>query len=275
MTEYNPHLCAETIKQAINLQPKFAFILGSGLSGFGEQISDATEIDYQKIPGFPAANISGHAGKIRAGYCHDIPIICCQGRAHRYEGSDAHIIVKNLIRALKLLGVEHLIITNAAGSLDQAMPPGSIMMITDHINFQLDNPLVGENDDEFGPRFPPIDLAYHPPSQEVMRTTAKDVEIDLFEGVYACVMGPSYETKAEINAFKKLGANAVGMSTVPEVIVANHCAMKISALSVITNYATGLASEQHDHNKVVQAAKQAATNLEKLLIKFIKRISDE
>jgi purine-nucleoside phosphorylase len=269
MTNYNPHLCAQTIQKKITTPAKVAVILGSGLGGFATQLQATKTMSYAEIPGFPTSNIAGHHGKIIAGTLQETPIICFQGRVHRYQGTDSHIIVKNMIRALKLMGIEHLILTNAAGSLEPDMPPGSIMLISDHINMQLENPLLGDNDDDFGPRFPPIDAAYDAKSRQRLKQIAAEHNIPLPEGTYLSVMGPSYETKAEIAAFKVLGANAVGMSTVPEVIVANHCNLRLSALSIITNFATGLATEQHDHQAVVHTAEQAATDLSVLLTQFI------
>lgn len=273
--QYNPQLCAKAIREKTSIQPTIGIILGSGLSELGASLQDCVEIDYEDIPGFPSASVSGHSGKVSIGYLQGKAVICLQGRVHRYEGTHAHIAVKNMIRALKCLGVKDLIITNASGSLNAEMPPGSIMMITDHINFQLDNPLLGDNDEEFGPRFPPVDQAYHPAACEIMRACAKQCEVKLYEGVYISVMGPSYETKAEIRTFKHWGADAVGMSTVPDVLVANHCGLRITALAVITNYATGLATQSHDHKNVVDTAQKAASSLQNLINEYIARIDHD
>jgi xanthosine phosphorylase len=166
---------------------------------------------------------------------------------------------------MKLLGCEYFIATNASGSLREEVGPGELMLITDHINFQPNNPLIGPNDDEFGTRFPPVDHAYNENMRETLLSLASQNNITLHQGVYLAVPGPSYETAAEIRAFRTLGADAVGMSTVPEVLVANHCGMKIAVIAIITNYATGLSTTSHDHNNVVMMAAQAAAKLTQLL----------
>jgi xanthosine phosphorylase len=177
------------------------------------------------------------------------------------------------VRTLKLLGCKYFIATNASGSLHSDMPPGELMLLTDHINLQPQNPLVGPNDDEFGPRFVPLDNAYDKQLREHLLQTAEHISLPLHEGVYLCVMGPNYETAAEIKAFRSLGADAVGMSTVPEVLVANHCGMQVAAIATITNFATGLTDISHSHDEVLNMAHHASVRLTKILTHAISSLS--
>lgn len=251
-----------------NFQPKITVILGSGLGAFAESLADTTVIPYQDIPGFPRPSVKGHSGQLVLGYIKDIPVACLQGRSHFYE-TQHFDEVKTYVRAMKLLGSELLVATNAAGSCRQEVGPGSLSLITDHINFQGVNPLLGENQDDFGPRFPPLDSAYDAELQTLLRDCAKQQKIELAEGVYLAATGPCYETAAEIRTFKIWGADLVGMSTVPEIIVATHCGMRCAAVSMITNYATGLTDVAHDHNEVIKTANQASEKLIRLLQAFV------
>jgi xanthosine phosphorylase len=198
-------------------------------------------------------------------------MVCLKGRVHLYEGISPAFI-KTYVRTLKCLGCDYFIATNASGSLKEDMPPGELMLICDHINFQGTNPLVGPNDDEFGPRFLPLDKAYDAEIAAHLIKAAKTCQIKLNQGVYLAVLGPTYETAAEIKAFKILGADAVGMSTVPEVLVAHHAGMKVGAIATITNFATGLTSVSHDHNEVVKVAHVASTHLTQILQQFLRQI---
>jgi len=274
MTEFvsNAHLSAEYIKkQHPDFKPKLGIVLGSGLGAFAEALDNTVMIDYRNLPGFPEVTVQGHGGNLILGKWHNIDVICLQGRAHSYEGKN-HECVKTYIRTLKLLGCTQFIATNAAGSLREDVGPGELMLITDHINLQPDNPLVGPNDEEFGPRFVPLDNAYDHLMREAFLKIAYQNDISLHQGVYISVLGPYYETAAEIKAFRILGADAVGMSTVPEVLVANHCGMDVAVISIITNYATGLAHSSHSHEAVVSMARQAADKLSDLLKKYIERL---
>ncbi|RMX18648.1 purine-nucleoside phosphorylase [Legionella jordanis] len=263
------HLAAEQIKQAApNFKPVIGIVLGSGLGSFGEQLEDATTISYEQLPGFPKVTVHGHGGKLILGYLSGVAVACLQGRAHSYEG-DNNEVVKTYVRTLKLLGCDYFFATNASGSLREDVPPGELMLITDHINLQPGNPLAGLNDDEFGPRFFPLDNAYDIGMREKLLQIAHQENIALNQGVYISVLGPNYETAAEIRAFRILGADAVGMSTVPEVLVANHCGMKVAVIATITNYATGLACTSHSHEAVVVTASKAAEKLNRLLKQFI------
>lgn len=213
--------------------------------------------------------MEGHGGVLVLGYLNGVGVICLQGRAHTYEGVENYETVKTYIRTLKILGCEYFIATNASGSLREEVGPGEIMLITNHINLQPSNPLIGPNDDEFGPRFYPLDNAYDKKMRSDLLAVAQKNSITLNQGVYISVLGPHYETAAEIRAFKILGADAVGMSTVPEVLVANHCGMKVAVIAMITNYATGLDHTSHSHEAVVKTAEGASAKLSTLIKQYI------
>ncbi|QBR84226.1 purine-nucleoside phosphorylase [Legionella israelensis] len=265
----NAHLATEYIAQLYpSFKPTVGIVLGSGIGSFADALEDKVFISYEELPGFPKVTVHGHGGNLILGHLGGVSVACLQGRAHSYEGSN-HDCVKTYIRTLKLLGCRFFIATNAAGSLREDVGPGELMLITDHINLQPGNPLVGPNDEEFGPRFLPLDNAYDHSMQETLLATAYKNNISLNQGVYISVLGPNYETAAEIKAFRILGADAVGMSTVPEVLVANHCGMKVAVISIITNYATGLANNSHSHEAVVMMASQAAEKLVTLLKHYI------
>lgn len=265
----NAHQALKIIQEhAPHVKPLIGIVLGSGLGSFVEQIENSITIDYALLPGFPQTTVHGHGHQLVLGSIQGVQVACLQGRNHSYEGVSFEV-VKTYVRTLKLLGCEYFFATNAAGSLREDIGPGELMLITDHINLQPSNPLVGPNDDEFGPRFLPLDNAYHPEVRQKILQIAMRENININQGVYISVMGPNYETTAEIKAFRIWGADAVGMSTVPEVLVANHCGMKVGVISIITNYATGLAVSSHSHEAVVMMASQAAIKLNKLLAAFI------
>ena len=263
------HLAAKIIKERLpSFEPTIGIVLGSGLGSFADQLEDAVTINYKDLPGFPEVTVHGHGGNLVLGYLSGVAVICLQGRAHTYEGASFET-VKTYIRTLKLLGCDYFLATNASGSLREDVGPGSLMLITDHINMQPGNPLVGPNDDEFGPRFFPLDNAYDHDMREKLLKIAHEENISISQGVYLSVLGPNYETAAEIRAFRILGADAVGMSTVPEVLVANHCGMKVAVIATITNYATGLAHTSHSHESVVLVANKAAEKLNQLVRSYI------
>ena len=263
------HAASDKIKQQLpNFKPKIGIVLGSGLGEFAANLDDVVLIPYTELPGFPKANVQGHNGTLALGYLSGVAVACLQGRAHGYEGAH-HDSIKTYVRTLKLLGCEYFLATNASGSLREDVSPGELMLITDHINMQPGNPLVGPNDDEFGPRFLPLDDAYNNTMRETLLQIAKKENIKLHQGVYIAVLGPNYETAAEIRAFRLLGADAVGMSTVPEVLVAHHCGMKVAVIATITNFATGLNSTAHSHDSVVQTAALAVKKLDCLIRQFV------
>lgn len=268
------HLAADYIKKAHpSFTPTIGIVLGSGLGQFAEELDQPVAINYEELPGFPKVTVEGHGGKLILGYWHGVGVVCLQGRAHTYEGIEHYETVKTYVRTLKLLGCTYFIATNASGSIREDVGPGELMLITDHINLQPSNPLIGPNDEEFGPRFYPLDNAYDKSMQTKFLAVAENNAIKLNQGVYISVLGPHYETAAEIRAFKVLGADAVGMSTVPEVLVANHCGLKVAVIAMITNYATGLAKTSHSHDSVVKMASGAADKLNQLMKEFIKDLA--
>ena len=257
------------IKQSLELNtPKTAVILGSGLSGFANVLNNVKSIKYADIKGFPHSTVQGHKGELIKGYIGDNEIICLNGRFHLYEGHEPKVI-KDVMQILKGLGVKRLIVTNAAGSLRKDLSPGSLMLINDHINFSGRNPLVGPNDEAYGPRFPSMNNAYTLNLRSKMKEIACSQSVDLQEGVYLMVLGPNFETSAEVRAFGILGADAVGMSTVPEVISAVHCSMEVLGVSVITNYAAGLVNNTPSHQETLEQAQKASDKLVKLITAFI------
>lgn len=251
-----------------NFTPKIGIILGSGLGALADQIEEALYIPYDELPDFGSSTVEGHDGYLVLGYLRGVPVACLKGRRHFYEGI-SNPMVQTLVRTLKLLGCDILLATNAAGSLNREAGPGSLMLITDHINFSFNNPLVGKNDDEFGPRFIGMEDAYDPELGAKMLTTANEHGITLHQGVYLSVLGPSFETPAEIRAFKILGADAVGMSTVPEVIVARHCGLHCVAISAITNLASGMSDGKLSHDETLHFADKASGDLIKLVENFV------
>ncbi|MBE6453619.1 MAG: purine-nucleoside phosphorylase [Alphaproteobacteria bacterium] len=266
------HSFTQQIKMLLNdFQPEIALILGSGLGEIAEKIENPITIKYSEIAGFPQSTVSGHKGQFICGKLNNKNVICMQGRIHLYEGHSAQSILQ-IVKTFKMLGVKKLIVTNAAGSLNKDLPAGSIMMITDHINLSGHNPLIGSNDDNFGPRFPDISNAYSKTLQDLSRKTAKELNITLSEGVYIMVSGPNFETAAEVRAFGLLGGNAVGMSTVPEVISAAYCNIETLGFSVITNLGAGLQKEPLSHNETLSMANNAIDKLSSLINNIFKRI---
>lgn len=269
-----PHAAAQDIQsRRPGFVPKVGIVLGSGLGSLAETLEDSLHIPYSELRGFPSVTVKGHGGTLSLGFCAGTPVVFLQGRAHGYEGNESHALTRTCVRTLKLLGCEYFIATNASGSLRLDAPPGSLMLINDHINLQPTNPLVGPNDEAFGPRFLPLDNAYDKGMREHLHALATARGITLHDGVYLAVLGPNYETAAEIRAFRTLGADAVGMSTVPEVLVANHCGMRVAVIATMTNYATGLADTAHSHDAVVATAAKAAEQLGVLLKDFMASLS--
>ncbi|MGE3920201.1 MAG: purine-nucleoside phosphorylase, partial [Gammaproteobacteria bacterium] len=255
----------ETIQQKLsNFIPKVGIILGSGLGRLAERISNPIIIPYNEIPGFKICTVTGHEGQLIAGTIGSTPVICLQGRAHYYEGIENQVIIDQ-IALIKELGCHTLVLTNAAGSLRNEMPTGSIMLITDHINFQGRSPLVGLNSPNGNPYFISMEDAYDLNLRTKAQQLAKKLEITLHEGVYIGVLGPQFETPAEIRVFATLGADAVGMSTVPEVIAARLFDLKVCAFSAITNMAAGLSREKKSHELTLSGAKLVEDQLSKLV----------
>jgi len=245
-----------------------AIILGSGLGGLGDSLANAVAIPYAGIPGFAASGAPGHRGMLIAGELAGRQVLCMQGRLHRYEGHD-FAQVTFPVRVLRLLGVRTLLVTNAAGGINTGYAVGDVMVIVDHINLMGGNPLAGLHEPSFGERFFDMGTAYTPALRELAHTCAVRLGQSLREGVYIAVTGPSYETPAEIRAFRTLGADAVGMSTVPEVICARHCGMDILGLSLITNLAAGVTDTVLSGGEVIAIGKAKAKEMEALVTEII------
>ena len=251
-----------------NTKPEIAVILGSGLTNFFDDKDILASISYKDLPDFPQPTVKGHAGKLVLGKINNVNVVCMYGRSHIYEGHKSAVLAKP-IRVLKDIGCKLLVITNAAGSLDEDMPPGSLMAITDHINISGINPLIGPNSDEYGSRFFDMSDGYNKKYREQLISVAKNIDQKIYEGVYCMYSGPNFETPAEINASKILGVNAVGMSTVPEVLVANHCSLPVIAVSIITNLAAGINKNKLSHQETLENAGLAEKNILNLIKKFI------
>jgi len=266
-------VCAKHIKDNFSgVIPKLAMVLGSGLNDLAESIDNATVFSFGDLPGFPEPTVAGHAGRMLIGKIGGKPVICMQGRAHAYEGHSEEKLGFST-RVLWALGVEILLLTNAAGSLDESAGPGSLMAITDHINFSGVNPLVGVNDDRFGPRFPDVTAAWDKALTAELMACAEALGFPLHSGTYLMAKGPNFETPAEIRAFRMMGANAVGMSTVPECLVARHCGMRVCGVSSVTNYAAGMTGEELTHHETMEYGAIAAVNLDKLLRAFALKLA--
>jgi xanthosine phosphorylase len=252
--------------------PRLGIVLGSGLGGVAAALDDSVTTPYDELPEFPESSITGHAGTLALGTLAGLPVACLQGRRHVYEGGDPGAM-RGPVRALKRAGAEALLVTNAAGSLRPEVGPGSLMAISDHINMLGVNPLTGPNDDEIGPRFPSLRDAYDPELRRSLHVSAETLGIPLAEGVYLATAGPSFETPAEIRAFRTLGADAVGMSTVPEVILARHAGLRVAAVSAITNLAEGMGGEPLSHEQTLRHAEAAAGDLTRLIVELCRRLA--
>ncbi|HEL0010311.1 TPA: purine-nucleoside phosphorylase [Streptococcus equi subsp. zooepidemicus] len=242
-------------------KPEFGLILGSGLGELANEVEQAIVIDYADIPNWGKSTVVGHAGKLVYGKLAGRKVLALQGRFHFYEGNPMEVVTFP-VRVMKALGCHSLLVTNAAGGIGYG--PGTLMLINDHINMTGTNPLIGENLDEFGPRFPDMSDAYTAAYRDTARLVAEKLDLDLQEGVYLGCSGPTYETPAEIRAFKVMGADAVGMSTVPEVIIAAHSGLKVLGISAITNFAAGFQSELN-HEEVVEVTERIKENFKGLV----------
>lgn len=259
------------LSRAQGRTPRVAVVLGSGLGGVADALEDGVEIPYSDIPHFVDSTVQGHDGKLILGSMGGVHVALMKGRAHFYEGYSMDEVTLP-VRVFKLLGIGSLILTNAAGGTAPHLAPGALMAITDHINLMGENPLLGPNDERFGPRFPDMTSTYTPAYVEAAHEAAREIGVVLFEGVYMALRGPSYETPAEIRMMRKLGADAVGMSTVPEAVVARHCGMQILAISCITNVAAGLSTAQIDHSEVMTVGERAGKRLAELIVRLVPRL---
>jgi xanthosine phosphorylase len=262
---------AAILTERAGRRPRVGVVLGSGLGAVADSVQDATTVGYEDLPGFPRPGVEGHAGRAVLGTIGAVPVAVLQGRAHLYEGGDVDEL-RTPVRALRGAGVEVLVLTNAAGSLREGLGPGRLMLISDHINLTGVNVLAGPNDDELGPRFQSLRGAYDPGLRAELRAAAAELGIDVGEGVYLAVAGPSFETPAEIRAFRMLGADAVGMSTAHETIVARHCGLRVAAVSAIANLAEGMGDAPLSHEQTLRDAARAAADLAPLVVRFVERL---
>ncbi|GGF21701.1 purine nucleoside phosphorylase [Aliidongia dinghuensis] len=253
-------------------RPRVAFVLGSGLGQVAERIEAPTRISYAELPGFPVPTVAGHAGSLVLGRLAGVDVLCLNGRVHAYEGGDGAERLKVLVRTVKQSGAEVLVLTNAAGSLRPEVGPGSLVLIRDHINMLGFNPLQGPNDEAWGPRFFSMRDAYDPALAARFHEAARAAGIALPDGVYLAYPGPNFETPAEIRAFRTLGADLVGMSTVPEVLVARHCGLTVAALSAVTNLAEGMSEVTPSHAETLEQGAKIAQSLEKLILAFLESL---
>jgi len=285
MTYENAVDAAEFIRSKYPGEIKTAIVLGSGLGAFGDSLENSVSIPYEDIPHFARSTVEGHAGRLGLGEIDGVAIAVQQGRFHYYEGYEMEQVMFP-VRTFGRIGVENLILTNAAGSLSSEMTPGSLMLISDHLNMMGVNPLRGKNDERFGPRFPDMTEVYDRQLQQIATETAAEISSERFEkgldagltdflhrGTYCALSGPTYETPAEIRLYRLLGADAVGMSTVPEAIAARHQGMKVLGISCITNFAAGMTEESINHAEVMETGARVAEVFKELLTRVIVRMN--
>lgn len=264
---------AKFILRKTKLRPRIALVLGSGLGAFADDLTDSVAIPYEKIPGFPRSTAIGHAGQLVIGNVTNVAVAAMQGRVHLYEGYSVHEVVFPM-RAFGRLGVRAAILTNAAGGINRDYNQGALVVIRDHINLQGANPLIGPNDDRFGPRFPDMTEAYAKDYRKIALTEGQRLGIEIHEGVYAALSGPSYETPAEIRYLRTIGADLVGMSTVPEVIAARHMGVRVLGISCVTNMAAGILDRPLSHAEVLETAERVKGQFTALLRAVIPRIAE-
>jgi purine-nucleoside phosphorylase len=251
-----------------DLRPSVGIVLGSGLGQLGEAVEDPVAIPFAELPGWPAASAPGHVGRLVLGRLEGVPVACLQGRLHLYEGYAPRLVVEPVL-LMGRLGASTIVLTNAAGGVNEAFPAGTLMLITDHLNLTGQNPLLGPNDDTMGPRFPDLVDAWSPRLRELMRAAARAEGIRLEEGIYAALTGPTYETPAEVRALRSLGADAVGMSTVLEAIAARWAGLDVCGISLVTNPAAGVTGEPLSHEEVLTAAADAGPRFMALIRRFL------
>ena len=260
------------IRSRTTVEPRIAVVLGSGLGGFADDFEEPVGIPYEDIPGFVRSTAEGHVGRLVIGKVDSVPVLAMQGRVHYYEGYSLEEVTFP-IRTFGLLGVKTLVLTNAAGGINVQLTQGALMMISDHLNLMGVNPLRGVNDERFGPRFPDMTAVYSPELQELVVDEAKAIGVEVRRGIYGALSGPSYETPAEIHLLRTLGADAVGMSTVPEAIVARHMGLEVLGISCITNMAAGISDEPISHEEVMATGDRVRETFAELLRRVIGAIN--
>jgi len=265
-------MIAEAKAYLAGRQPRVAVVLGSGLGAFAGELADRVEFPYSEIPGWPLSTAVGHAGRLTFGKLGTLEVAVMSGRVHLYEGYTPQQVVFG-VRVLAGLGARALVLTNAAGGINLSYQRGALVLISDHINLQGANPLLGPNDDSLGPRFPDMSEAYSRQYREIALATARELGVELKEGVYAALLGPSYETPAEIRYLRAIGADLVGMSTVPEVIAANHVGLRVLAVSCVTNMAAGVLPQKLSHEEVLETGAMVRDTLVRFLKAVVPRLS--
>ncbi|HSP94540.1 MAG TPA: purine-nucleoside phosphorylase [Thermoanaerobaculia bacterium] len=266
---------ADAIRRKAKAQPLVGLVLGSGLGSFAEGLSERTAISYEKIPNFPVpSGVVGHAGELVLGSVGSTPVIVLSGRIHYYEGRPMADVVFP-VRVLARLGIRAVVLTNAAGGVRLSFRPGDLMLITDHVNALGTNPLVGGNDEALGPRFPDMSVVYDAKLRSVIKAEARRLRIPLRQGIYVSLTGPSYETPAEIRMWRKLGVDAVGMSTVPEAIALRHAGVRVAGISTITNMAAGILKKPLNHVEVLETTRRVGARFVKLLEAAVPKIAEK
>ncbi|WP_186577980.1 purine-nucleoside phosphorylase [Aquibacillus kalidii] len=265
---------SQYITDKLSIKPQIGLILGSGLGILADEIDNPTKIKYEDIPGFPVSTVEGHAGQLVIGSLKGMQVLAMQGRFHYYEGYDLQEVTFP-VRVMKQLGIETVIVTNAAGAVNPSFEPGNLMLITDHINHTGVDPLFGPNDPTLGVRFPDMTNAYTPALQQLARKAAAKLDLTIQEGVYVWNSGPSYETPAEIRMLQKLGGDAVGMSTVPEVIVARHAGMKVMGISCISNMAAGILDQPLSHEEVIETTERVKEQFLSLVKEIVANLAHQ
>lgn len=256
------------------LRPNIALVLGSGLGAFADELNQSTHIPYAQIPSFPRSTAIGHAGQMVIGKAEGTPVAVMQGRVHLYEGYSPKEVVFP-IRVFRRMGIRALILTNAAGGINLEYQQGALVIVTDHLNLQGNNPLAGPNDERFGPRFPDMTQAYGKPYREIALKAARGLGKTVYQGIYAGLLGPNYETPAEIRHLRTIGADLVGMSTIPEVIVARHMGIKVLAISCVTNMAAGILDQPLNHQEVLETAERVKGDFIALLRAVLPEIAKD
>lgn len=263
--------CADYLREKVKLHPRTAVVLGSGLGAFAEKVEQAVSVEYREIPGFPVSTVQGHRGRFVFGLVGREPVAVMQGRIHFYEGYSMEEVVLPL-RVLHALGVERVLLTNAAGGMGEGLRPGDLMLLTDHIASFVPSPLLGPNEEALGPRFPDLSEVYSLRLRELAQRAAKELGLPLKQGIYLQTTGPNYETPAEVRLYRALGADAVGMSTACEAVCARHMGMEVCGISCITNLAAGISKTPLSHKEVQETADRVGAQFQQLLETLLKSL---